>query len=579
MDLDNLAAYVALRHHDLRDLQDQLSALGLSSLGRNESHVMAGIDAVLSALRVLAGEPVDHDGTAVAAARARARSRVRAARTELFGEPVGARATRVMVTLPADAASDADLVAGLIRAGTDAVRINTAHDDPDAWAAMAGHTRVAAAAAGRRVPVMMDLAGPKLRIGPIEDGPAVVRIKPRRDPWGGVLQPGRVALDGTGAPGRPAGRDRDGSVTPAVLAVDPSWLARLEVDDEVRVRDLRGRDRLLRVAGLVDGRAVLSCDRSCYLTEGLELQRGRERRDRGDATRIGAVVAAPGGIRVRTGDSFVLTRGPGAGCEALRDEHGAVLEPARVPCAEPTVVDLLAEGERVVIDDGRLEGVVRRVGRAGALVEVVRAPQAGLRLREDRGINLPDTQIRLPLLSRRDRTELRTIVAMADSIGCSFVNGGEEMAYLSGVVASHGGAHVGLVAKVETEAAVFHLPDILASVTGAHPLAVMIARGDLAVELGWERMAEYQQRILWFSAAAHVPVVWATQVLESMMRTGVPSRAELTDAGEAERADCVMLNKGPHAAQAVELLDSILTRMEDHVDQKRDLLPHLRHLD
>lgn len=233
----------------------------------------------------------------------------------------------------------------------------------------------------------------------------------------------------------------------------------------------------------------------------------------------------------------------------------------------------------MIIDDGRLEGVVRVVGRAGALVEVVRAPAAGLRLREDRGINLPDTEIRLPMLSRRDRSELRTVVGLADSIGCSFVNGGEEMAYLSGVVASHGGAHVGLVAKVETEAAVFHLPDILASVTGAHPLAVMIARGDLAVELGWERLAEYQQRILWFCAAAHVPVVWATQVLESMMRTGVPSRAELTDAAEAERADCVMLNKGPHAAEAVELLDSILTRMEDHVDQKRDLLPHLRHLD
>jgi pyruvate kinase len=107
----------------------------------------------------------------------------------------------------------------------------------------------------------------------------------------------------------------------------------------------------------------------------------------------------------------------------------------------------------------------------------------------------------------------------------------------------------------------------------------MIARGDLAVELGWERLAEYQQRILWFCEAAHVPVVWATQVLESMMRSGVPSRAELTDAAESERAECVMLNKGPYAVEAVELLDAILTRMQPHVDKKRDLLPLLRHLD
>jgi pyruvate kinase len=106
----------------------------------------------------------------------------------------------------------------------------------------------------------------------------------------------------------------------------------------------------------------------------------------------------------------------------------------------------------------------------------------------------------------------------------------------------------------------------------------MIARGDLAVELGWARLAEYQRRILWFCEAAHVPVVWATQVLESMVRTGIPSRAELTDASEAERADCVMLNKGDHLEAAVALLDSILVRMQDHVDHKRDLLPDLRHL-
>lgn len=92
----------------------------------------------------------------------------------------------------------------------------------------------------------------------------------------------------------------------------------------------------------------------------------------------------------------------------------------------------------------------------------------------------------------------------------------------------------------------------------------MIARGDLAVEIGYQRLAEMQEEILWLCEAAHVPVIWATQVLETLVKTGIPSRAEITDAAMAERAECVMLNKGPHIAEAVKILDDVLTRMQAH---------------
>ena len=105
---------------------------------------------------------------------------------------------------------------------------------------------------------------------------------------------------------------------------------------------------------------------------------------------------------------------------------------------------------------------------------------------------------------------------------------------------------------------------------------VMIARGDLAVECGYERMAEIQEEILWVCEAAHMPVVWATQVLESLAKTGVPSRAEITDAAMGERAECVMLNKGPHLCDAVEALDDILQRMQDHQVKKSAMLRKLK---
>ena len=92
------------------------------------------------------------------------------------------------------------------------------------------------------------------------------------------------------------------------------------------------------------------------------------------------------------------------------------------------------------------------------------------------------------------------------------------------------------------------------------------------MEVGYERLAEVQEEMLWLAEAAHVPIVWATQVLERLAKKGRPSRAEITDAAMGERADCVMLNKGPHIEEAVAMLDGIPRRMEGHQDKKRSVL-------
>jgi pyruvate kinase len=103
----------------------------------------------------------------------------------------------------------------------------------------------------------------------------------------------------------------------------------------------------------------------------------------------------------------------------------------------------------------------------------------------------------------------------------------------------------------------------------------MVARGDLTVEVGFERLAEVQEEIRWLCEAAHVPAIWATQVLENLTKTGSPSRAEVTDAAMAVRAECVMLNKGFCATDAVAFLDNVLRRMQDHHDKKRAMLRRL----
>ena len=103
----------------------------------------------------------------------------------------------------------------------------------------------------------------------------------------------------------------------------------------------------------------------------------------------------------------------------------------------------------------------------------------------------------------------------------------------------------------------------------------MVARGDLAVEVGFARSAEVQEELLWLCEAAHVPVIWGTQVLETLAKKGLATRAEVTDAAMSSRAECVMLNKGPYMVEAVRFLADVLTRMHSHQDKKQTLLRRL----
>jgi pyruvate kinase len=164
-------------------------------------------------------------------------------------------------------------------------------------------------------------------------------------------------------------------------------------------------------------------------------------------------------------------------------------------------------------------------------------------------------------------------------VGYSFVQSAEDVTLLQEELARRIPADQpvpAVVLKIETRRAVRRLPQIIVRAAGCQPTAVMIARGDLAVELGYERIAEMQEESLWLCEAAHVPVTWATQVLEGLAKDGVPTRAEVSDAVMADRAECVMLNKGAFVVQAVKLLDDVLLRMQAHQEKKTPRLRALR---
>jgi pyruvate kinase len=561
----NLAHYLALRRFDLRRIQERLAWIGVSSLGRAETHVLANLDKVLGLLHRLAGRRWKaHSGDEpVGSVRGPATLERNAA--ALFGTAPSNRSVRIMVTLPTEAATDPALAAGLVAAGMDVARINCAHDDAPAWIAMAEKVRAAGRAAGRPVRVLMDLAGPKLRTGPFEQEAAAFKLRPQRDAMGRVVAPARLGL-------RAAGSQAAFAEAAGMMEVDAGWLAQVRSGSRVRLTDARGADRLLNASRRRNGAVLFECEHTLYLTEGmaLHLLRGG---DKGPAAELSAVPVPEARILLQAGQKLRLV-GSGAGRAAR--PAGRRAHPAVVVCTLPEALRQIRPGERIWFDDGHIGGRIGRVTSKWADVTVTDAAEGGTRLAADKGINLPDSRLDLPALTDKDIEDLAVAAAHADLVGLSFAQSARDVHELRDRLEALHAGHLGLILKIETRRGFENLPQLLFAAMGGSAAGVMIARGDLAVECGFERLAEVQEEILWACEAAHLPVVWATQVLESLAKTGQPSRAEVTDAAMGERAECVMLNKGPHVVKAVHALDDILRRMQTHQSKKRPLLRALK---
>jgi pyruvate kinase len=291
---------------------------------------------------------------------------------------------------------------------------------------------------------------------------------------------------------------------------------------------------------------------------------------------VGDVPPTGQSLVLAPGDTLVLTRDPAPGRPAVRAPDGTVLEPAVIGLTLPEAFTDLRADQSIWFDDGRLGGVVRAVSPDRVDVTITRAAPGGTKLEADKGVNLPDTDLRLPPLTAKDLEDLPFVAAHADIVGYSFVRSEGDVRELQARLATLGRPDLPLILKIETRRAFEHLPALLLAAMSSPAVGVMIARGDLAVECGYERLAEIQEEILWMAEASHMPVIWATQVLERLAKDGIPSRAEITDAAMGERAECVMLNKGPHIVEAVRALDDILRRMQTHQRKKRAMLRHLR---
>ncbi|WP_319558045.1 pyruvate kinase [Thiomicrorhabdus sp.] len=567
----NLALYIALRQHDLTDLQKRLSSFSISSLAHSEANVMSGLEGVLALLGKLSSRDFQLEYADFCPSEQILSEETKA----LFGpQRSGHRSSRIMVTLPTQAAWNGEQVKEWLKAGADCFRINCAHDNESEWRQMVKHVRKAQKELGIDAQIMFDLAGHKLRTNDLVLGPAVVHLKVSKKPTGKLLAPAEVLF---------YHKEISQEDLPSFLENVPHLPLPKEVMNELYVGDVfvfedaRGKKRLIRMQQpLSDGTWKGVCEQNCYLVPKMEF-RWQRISEKGNLKYLGSFAlpefdGQPVDIRVRKGERILISR-THRHCHAAKyDENGREIRPVIISITLPEVLDQLEEGQSVWFDDGKLGCRIENIDEHGVWLRVDIAGANGVKIKADKGVNFPETVLQLPPLSEKDEHDLHCIAEHADMVALSFVQKVDDIEVLQQKLQALQAGHLPIIAKIETREGVRNLGSILLKNVDRIPFAVMIARGDLAVELGSVRLAEIQEDILWLCAAAQVPVIWATQVLETLNKSGVISRPEITDAAMSVRAECVMLNKGAFLGDTLRVLDNILSRMEHRQRKKLNFL-------
>lgn len=562
----NLVHYLGFRSFDIDQIQDQLRDLGLPSLSNVEGHVMKSLLNINAILSHLLGNPVREKRKGIISIKKSKKILNRNTKL-MFGYKSKKRRTRIMVTLPGSAGDDYMLVNHLMNIGMNSARINCAHDTPETWSKMISNIRKSSDKLSKNCKVMMDLGGPKLRTGSMLPGPKIIHIKPDKDIMGRVVNPAKIWI---APPDTPPPDD----TAKAHLPISEEWFRHIKRGDTIQLTDTRDK----KIKFVIDGRKGSGrwgyCFTSAYVSTGTTLKLFKPDNTEKLAHQVGELLPVEQYIKLYINDYIILHKYPKLGENAKYDDDRKLLEHAHVACTLPEIFKDVKKGEPIFFDDGQIEGSIEEVRENELLIKITYAKNSGGKLKSDKGINLPNSDLKVSGLTEKDKKDLEFVAVNADTVNLSFVNDEHDVEQLIDELKKYE-TKVGIILKIETQKGFKNLPRILLKAMQTFPIGVMVARGDLAIETGWKNFASIQEEILRICEAAHIPDVWATQVLESLAKKGVPSRAEITDAAMSQRAECVMLNKGIYIEKTVKMLDKILRRMQRFQKKKETILPKL----
>jgi pyruvate kinase len=592
---DNLLCYLALREHDLTDLQLRLAEHGLSSLEMLETHVLASIEQVLKHFKKTG--PANAN-SALCKIKSQDACSILAKRSELlFGQSNNGRRTHIMITLDSSDIFRYELIEQLLENGLEIVRINCAHNTKTEWKLLIESIRNSeerlnqrGIRIGHKCKILMDLGGPKIRTGPFELQSRPLKIFVPEDAHERSVRFAEGLLDSEAKQTELVNLERAqlSSFVIAISKIDCGGLASLKLGQKITFRD--ARDERLRIITVLERisptKVRVGLEHTAWLKEGTKLECQRTRivdnsdfdSDRAACAEnnecsfiVGRIKAQPVEIKVEYGNTLRLYRDSNHMGHA--GDATANNKPAGISCTHSEVLNQVLLGHRVFIDDGKIEGIVRSSNEDYLELEIVSPEGIVAEIKPNKGMNFPDSSIIMPALTAEDIRNLEFVVQFADLVALSYVHRPEDIYDLHKELSKlDHGEHLGIVAKIESADSIHNLARILIAGLELPKFGILIARGDLAVEVGFENLPFVQEDILCLCEAAHIPVVLATQILESLAESGLRTRPEITDAIMGQRAECVMLNNGTHIVEALKTLARLLNNEELHQIKKHKIM-------
>ncbi len=559
----NLIHYLALRSFDIEILQDKLEEIGMPITPESKKNILHRVLNFKTIINSLLNTKSSHKDELFLTNKEASRIQDKNC-TALFGKVKNKRKTAIMITQPAEAATDKQIVKSLLELGMDCARINCAHDGEIIWKQIINNIKKSK----KDYKISMDLAGPKIRTGKMKSGPKVIHLAPKKNSFGQVTTPAKVWLAPYGIE-PPKGEQAD-----AIIPVNKKWLKKTQIGSTIVFKDSRGKKRKIMIDRIESNGRWGLCKKSAYVTTGTLLHVFFNDKTTSETHTVHELLPLEEIIYLFKGDLLRLDKEPILGEPTTYNVDGSVDEIAHISCTLPDIFKTVKAGEPIFFNDGKIEGIILENLSEHLIIEIASSKKKGGKLRADKGINLPASKMSFGGLTEKDKKDLKFIAKNADIVNFSFVKTKQDVEDLFNELKKLN-ASLGVILKIETLEGFKNLPSILLKSMENYPIGVMIARGDLAIEAGWKNFAVIQEEIIQLCDAAHLPDIWATQVLDNLAKKGIPTRAEITDAAMAQRAACVMLNKGPYIEQTVKMLDRILSKMQRIQKKKNTLLPKL----
>jgi pyruvate kinase len=551
----NLLAFLSYKNNVTSELITALRLRGLQ-LGSIQ-HMIHSLQIICSILGILSPVHVDYTEDPQTIIRKRA--------ANLFGDNPNKGSPHIMLTLDAKMISS-PILEQFLTHGMTVARINCAYDDESTWHKIIQSVRHAESQLRSKgqygeqsCKIYMDLAGPKLRIGPMEKTVFPLKITVKKDEYGRPAESKKGIISST----TPATKISDDKYDFEISVFPEDGIRHLKEGDHLSFLDFRNKKRNFLITKIVPGGLVVNLDRTAYLDGHTKLLNAEHQ----VTLQVMNLESKTVRMQVKKADRLRIYLN-----QQYEGHYATEAGIASISVNLPQAFSRIQKGHSVYIDDGKVHGIVKDYNTEFVDVEII-APNIPITLKENKGINLPDSDVgfSVPALTKKDEKDLAFICRHADIAGLSFVNHPNDLRAINQLLHSYGKPDFPIIAKIETKKAVHHFSSLLLEGLTFSRFGVMVARGDLAIEIGFHQLSVVQEEILSMCRAAHTPVILATQILDTLAKKGIPSRPEMADLSLGSEFDCLMLNKGPFMKQAVQFLKETLFLISEVKNYKQSV--------